>query len=140
MTSQVTGRPAAFARRTCSIEAAVDRCVRWSRAAGTSRDDLGEERDVARDGARFGRGRPTLEPEHRRDQPVVRLGAGRQGELLRVLDERQPEHAGVGERVPEQLRVLDRRAVVAEPDDPGVGELRRAAQAAPLPARAVAAP
>ena len=36
VTSQVTGRPAAFAARTCASEARVDTWVRWSRAPGTS--------------------------------------------------------------------------------------------------------
>ena len=37
VTSHVTGRPAAFAARTWASAAAVDTCVRWSRAPGTSR-------------------------------------------------------------------------------------------------------
>ena len=54
-------------------------------------------------------------------------------EVLGVVDQRQAEHARVGERVPEQLRVLDRRAVVAEAGDAGVGELAERRQLLPCP-------
>ena len=67
VTSQVTGRPAAFARRTRSSAPAVERWVRCSRAPGHVADDVGEDREVAGDGRLLGRGGPAPQPEHRRD-------------------------------------------------------------------------
>ena len=55
--------------------------------------------------------------------------------VLGMVDQRQPEHARVGERVAEQRRGLDRRAVVARTRRRRRRPARRARQAAPPPAR-----
>ncbi len=39
-----------------------------------------------------------------------------------MIDDREPEAAGVGQRAPEEGRRSDRGAVVAEPDDARLGQ------------------
>ena len=68
VTSQVTGRPAAFARRTRSSAPAVERCVRWRRAPRARR---GRRRRGSR-----GRGRRPP-PRPRRASPAARARSRR---------------------------------------------------------------
>jgi hypothetical protein len=86
-------------------------------------DDVGEERQVAGDRGLFRGGRPAAQPQHGRDVAIVRLGADGERRVLRVLHDRQPERTRVRERVAHHRCGGDRRAVVAEPDDPGVRQL-----------------
>ena len=114
VTSQVTGRPAAFAapdvreRRRRSRRGSGGGGRRARRATTSARIAI-----VAGDRRRLGRRRPAAQAEHGRDDALVRLGALGQRRILRVVDDRQPERARVGERVAEQRRRADRRAVVA---------------------------
>ena len=120
----------AFARRTRSSAPAVDTWVRCSRAPGHVADDVGEDREVARDGGLLGRGRPAAQPEDRRDEAVVRLGAVGQGRVLGMVDDRQPERARVGERVPQDRRRSGpARRRRENPTTPGVGQLAERARA-----------
>ncbi len=96
-------------------------------------DDIGEDREVARDRRLLGGIGPALEAQHGRDEPVVRLGATGEGAVLGVIDDRQPQRPGVGERGPQDRRRRHRRAVVAEPDDAGVGQLAERGERLPGP-------
>ena len=113
---------------------AVETWVRCSRAPGTSRHHVGEDREVARDGRLLGRGRPAAQAEHGRDEPVVRLGALGQADVLGMVDDRQPERARVSQRCPQDRRRPDGRPIVREPDDAGIGELAERRELSPLPA------
>jgi len=90
-----------------------------------------EDRDRALGRGDLGRRRPPLEAENRRDEALARFGARRERGVLDVLDDREPQHAGVEQRVAQQGRALDRRPVVGEAHDTGVGELAERRQ--PLP-------
>ena len=79
--------------------------------------------------------RPAAQPEDRRDEPVVRLGAVGQRRVLGVVDDRQPERARVGQRVPQDRRGPDRRPVVARTRPRRRPPARRARRASPLPGR-----
>ena len=92
-----------------------------------------EDREVTGDGRRFGRDRPAAQTEDRRDETVVRLGALGQARFLGVVDDRQPERARVGQRRPQDRRGPDRRPVVGEPDDAGIGQLAERRQPLPCP-------
>ena len=92
-------------------------------SAGYLTHDVGEQRDVPPDGGRLRRPGPAAEAEDRGDDPVIRLRALGQGRVLGVVHERQPEHPRIRERVAEERRRTNRRAVVAEPDDAGIGQL-----------------
>ena len=59
--------------------------------------------------------------------PSVRL------DVLGVVDDRQPERARVGQRRPQDRRRPDRRPVVGEPDDAGIGQLAERRQPLPCP-------
>ena len=74
-------------------------------------------------------------PEDRRDEAVVRLGAVGQGRVLGVIDDRQPERAGVGQRRPQDRRRADRRRRRPRTRRRRHRPARRAPPAAPLPAR-----
>ena len=131
VTSQVTGRPAAFARRTRSSAPAVETCVRCRRAPGTSRMTsarIARSRATAASSAAAGQ---PFRPEHGRDEAVVRLGAVGERRLLGVVDDRQAEHPGVGQRVPEQRPRRNRRPVVARSPRPRRPPARRAPRASP---------
>ena len=97
--------------------------------------DVGEDREVARDGHLLGRGRPAAQTEDRRDEPVVRLGALGQAEVLgdgrrsaaRARPRRPARPAGSARTGPAPRR----RRTRPRPHRPA----RRARPAAPLPAR-----
>ena len=91
--------------------------------AGDVAHHVPEDRQVAGNGAHLGRGRPAAQPENGRHEPVVRLGALGRGGVLRVVDDRQPGHAGVGQGVAQDLWRAHGRAVVREAHDTGVAEL-----------------
>ena len=111
---------------------AVERWVRCSRARGHVADDLGEDREVAGDGGLLGRGRPAPQPEDRRDVAVVRLGAVGQRRILGMVDDRQPERAGVGERVAQERRPSATGAPSSEnPTTPASASSPRAASVSP---------
>ena len=95
--------------------------------------DIGEHRQVAGHGGLLGRGRPAAQPEHGRHEPVVRFRALGQRRVLGMVDDRQPEHARVGECVAQDRRRAHRRPVVREPDDARVGQLAKRREG--LPAR-----
>ena len=94
-------------------------------------EDIGKDRQVARDGRLLGGGRPATQPEHGRDEAVVRLGPLGQRELLGVVDDRQPERAGIRERRAQDRGGSHRRAVVREADHPRVGQLAERRQSLP---------
>ena len=54
--------------------------------------------------------------------------------VLGVVDDRQPERARVGERRAQDRGRPDRRPVVREPDDAGIGQLAERGQPLPSPA------
>jgi hypothetical protein len=102
---------------------------------GNVANDLGEDLDIAGDGTCLGGDRPAAQPEHGRDEPVMRLRADGLVEVLGVIDDRQAEHPRVGEGISQQLRALDRRAIVAEARDARIGELAERGEPLPCPAR-----
>jgi hypothetical protein len=125
MRRHVTGdRQAGGLRPSDEVERAGRREVRHVEASARHvPDHVGEDREIARDDRLLGRGRPSAEPQDGRDEPLVRLRAGRERRLLRVLHDRAAEHPGIPEGVREQHRPPDGRAVVAESHDPGVDHL-----------------
>ena len=130
VTSQVTGRPAAFAART-GVERGRRGDVRQVQPRTRHlADDAVEDRDRTRDRGRLRGDRPALEAEDRRDVPVGRLGALGERHVLRVVDDRQAERARVRERAA-QDRAPDRRAVVAEPTTPASASSSSAASVSP---------
>ena len=140
MTSQVTGRPSRL-RPSDEVQGAGCRQVREVEPrARHVPNDVREQREVARDRGLLGRRRPAAQPEDRRDVALVRLGARRQRRLLGVLDDRQPERSRIRERVPHQRRRGDRCTVVAEPDDPCIGQLAEGGEASRRHARRDRAP
>jgi hypothetical protein len=92
-------------------------------SAGHVADDLGEDRQVPCDRRGLGRRGPATQPEHGRNESLVRLRAIGLRVVLGMVDDRQPEGAGVREGVAQDRRRPNRRSVVGEPDDPGVGQL-----------------
>ena len=105
VTSQVTGSPAAFARRTRSSASAVETWVRCSRAPGIVADHVGEDRQVAR------------RPQPPRPPPASRAARGRSRRTRRSPRRRRsasassgwstigrPERAGVRQRRPQDRR------------------------------------
>ena len=63
------------------------------------RDPLtGEKREIAGHRALLGRSGPATQPEHGRDESVVRLGALGEGEVLGMVDDRQPQRPGIRQR------------------------------------------
>ena len=104
VTSHVTGRPAALACRT-ELERARRRDMgQVQPGARHVADDIGKDREVARDRGLLGRIGPAPETEDRGHEPVVRLRAGRQPGVLGMVDDRQPERARVGHRGPQDRR------------------------------------
>ena len=95
---------------------------------GLIAQDVGEDRQPAPDRSRFGRPRPAAQAEHRRHEPLVRLGALGQGGILGMVDDRPAEHAGVEQPVAQDRGRADRGAVVAEPDGTGVTQLAERGQ------------
>ena len=79
--------------------------------------------DVAAGHHVFGRGGHAGQPEHQRDQPLVHHAALGQLADFGVVEDRLVEHQAVFERPAHQLGIVDRRAVVAEGDGPGLDQL-----------------
>ena len=135
VTSQVTGRPATFARPD-EVERRRRRHVRQVQArARHVPDDVGEDRDRrATEPASAATGQP-LQPEHGRDEPVVRLGALGERGVLGVIDDRQPERTRVGERVSQERGATGRAIRRPRSPRPRHRPARRAARASRRPAR-----
>ena len=85
--------------------------------------DVLEHREIPRDRGTLRRPRPRPETEHGRNEALGGLGAGRLLGVLRMVDHRQAEHPGIEQRAPQERTGPDRRAVVGEADDAGIGEL-----------------
>ncbi len=96
-------------------------------------DDIGEDRDRARHRAGLGRNGPAPKAQDRRDVPLGGFGALRQRGILGVVDDRQAQRAGVGERVAQDRRGADRGAVIGEAHDARVGQLAEGRQRVPGP-------
>ena len=76
--------------------------------AGHVAQDVGEEREIPPHGGRLRRDWPAAQPEHGRDQAIVRLGSVGQRPILGVVHDRQAEHPGIRQRVAEERRGSDR--------------------------------
>ena len=106
----------------------VQRCLRgevgeMEPRPGGVRDDVGEDREIARDGRRLGRPRPAMEAEDGRDDPLGGLRAVGLLEVLGMIDDGQPGHPCVQERAAEEGAPADGRAIVREPGRARVGHL-----------------
>ena len=128
VTSQVTGRPAGL-RPPDELERLGRRQVGQveprPRLVGQASARIARSRATAAASAATGQ---PLQPEHGRDEPLVRLGAVGQRRVLGVVDDRPAEHPGVDQRVAQDRRRADRRAVVAEADRAAVGQLAERGQ------------
>ena len=87
-------------------------------------DVLGQQH-VAGDDRLLGHGRPAGQPQLRRDEPLVHLGALGQARVLGVLGDHAVEGLHVLQRAPHQHRVVHALAVVAEHADAGAGVRHR---------------
>ena len=97
---------------------AVETCMMWIRPPVASASEM--SRPVMASSATAGMpGRP----EDQRDQPLVHHAALGQLADFGVVQDRLVEHQAIFERPAHQLRIVDRRAVVAEGDGPGPDEL-----------------
>ena len=103
-------------------------------------DDIGQDCEVTGDRSLLGGGRPAPEAKDRRHESVVRLGTRRLGRILRVIDDRYAESAGVGESTAHERRGRHRGAVIGKPDHTRVGELPQRGQRLARPACADRAP
>ena len=79
--------------------------------------------DVAAGHHVFGGGGDARQAQHQRDQPFVHHAALGQLADLGVVEHRLVEHQAIFEGPPHQLGVVDRGAVVAEGDRPGLDQL-----------------
>ena len=97
-------------------------------AAGETR-----EREVPRDRRLLRRRGHPRKAEPGGDRALVHDALRREREILRMLDDEQPERARVLEGVPEEPRVFDGRAVVRERDRARRGELHEIGELFPPP-------
>ena len=133
MTSQVTGRPRALAGRMRSSDAAVETWVRWSRAPGTSgatSASSARARATAVDSAATGQPR---RPSTVEMKPSFASAPSVSEASSACSTIGSPSAPGVGQRRAQDRRRADRRAVVREADDAGVGQLAERRELLPCP-------